>query len=146
MTDEQRYILSMVLLNPDEWEKNAVKVLGKEEAAKALTAKVEAYRPLYDKAIIDGTYKTAEAKESEKGAENLALNEKLNQEYAKKIEIELVISTKLPSLKTFTDSLDKLATDTDSAKSIAATTTVLKELIGKVKDLTEVVCKLAKVE
>jgi hypothetical protein len=65
MTNEQRAVLAMVVLDPDAWMKNAVDVFGEEKATKILIEKVEKYRPQYDEAIASGTYKSKEQTEKE---------------------------------------------------------------------------------
>jgi hypothetical protein len=58
MTIEQRAVLAMVVLDPDEWEANAINVFGEEKAEENLALKVAKYQEQYDVSIANGTYKT----------------------------------------------------------------------------------------
>lgn len=63
MTSEQKKILGMVVLDPDDWMANAVEVLGKEKANEALEAKVAKYREQYIILSASKDYLTRSAKE-----------------------------------------------------------------------------------
>ena len=146
MTSEQKKILGMVVLDPDGWMANAVKALGKEKANESLLAKVETYRPAYEKAIADGSYKTVSQVEVEIQAPSIERTLKLQSEYEKKREAEETIRLNLPSTQTVFERLDLLTKDIEAAKSIAALSVIITDLTKKVRELTEVVCILAKVE
>lgn len=146
MTSEQKKILGMVVLDPDAWMANAVKALGKEKANESLLAKVETYRPAYEKAIADGSYKTVSQVEVEIQASSIEMTLKLQSEYEKKREAEATIRLNLPSTQTVFERLDLLTKDIEAAKSIAALSVIITDLTKKVRELTEVVCILAKVE
>jgi hypothetical protein len=148
MTAEQEKILGMVVLNPAEWMANAVKVLGKEKADEALIAKVEAYKPLYTQSLADGQYKTAAQVKAEiqSSPEVLEQKARMEAEFAKKREAEATIRLNLPSTQTVFERLDLLTKDIETAKSIAALSVIITDLTKKVRELTEVVCILAKVE
>lgn len=148
MTKDEKKILGMVVLDPDAWVANAIDVLGKEKADEALKAKVEAYKPLYDQALADGQYKTAAQVEAEKQSspEYLEMKAKMESEYTKKREAEATIRLNLPSTTTVFERLDLLTKDIEAAKSIAALSVIITDLTKKVKELTEVVCILAKVK
>jgi hypothetical protein len=137
-----------VVLDPDAWMANAIDVLGKEKADEALKAKVEAYKPLYDQALADRQYKTAAQVEAEKQSspEYLEMKAKMESEYTKKREAEETIRLNLPSTTTVFERLDILTKDIEAAKSIAALSLIITDLTKKVKELTEVVCILAKVK
>jgi hypothetical protein len=148
MTSEQKNILGMVVVDPDGWMANAIKVLGVEKANEALIAKVEAYKPIYEKAVADKTYKPAAQVEAEKqlSPEYLEMKEKIAADFAKKREAEATIRLNLPSTTTVFERLDLLTKDIEAAKSIAELSLIITDLTKKVKELTEVVCILAKVE
>lgn len=148
MTKDEKKILGMVVLDPDAWVANAIDVLGKEKADEALKAKVEAYKPIYEKAVADKTYKPASQIEIEKqsSTEYLEMKAKMESEFAKKREAERIINLNLPSTTTVFERLDLLTKDIEAAKSIAALSVIITDLTKKVKELTEVVCILAKVE
>ena len=109
-------------------------------------AKVETYRPAYEKAIADGSYKTVSQVEVEIQASSTEMTLKLQTEYKKKREAEATIRLNLPSTQTVFERLDLLTKDIEAAKSIAALSVIITDLTKKVKELTEVVCILAKVE
>jgi hypothetical protein len=148
MTKDEKKILGMVVLDPDAWVANAIDVLGKEKADEALKAKVEAYKPIYEKAVADKTYKPASQIEIEKqsSTEYLEMKAKMESEFAKKREAERIINLNLPSTTTVFERLDLLTKDIEAAKSIAALSVIITDLTKKVRELTEVVCILAKVE
>jgi len=146
MTSEQKKILGMVVLDPDGWMANAVKALGKEKANESLLAKFETYRPAYEKAIADGSYKTVSQVEVERQAPSIEMTLKLQSEYEKKREAEETIRLNLPSTQTVFERLDLLTKDIEAAKSIAALSVIITDLTKKVRELAEVVCILAKVE
>lgn len=148
MTKDEKKILGMVVLDPDAWVANAIDVFGKEKADEALKAKVEAYKPIYEKAVADKTYKPASQIEIEKqsSTEYLEMKAKMESEFAKKREAERIINLNLPSTTTVFERLDLLTKDIEAAKSIAALSVIITDLTKKVRELTEVVCILAKVE
>lgn len=148
MTKDEKKILGMVVLDPDAWMANAIDVLGKEKADEALKAKVETYKPLYDQALADGQYKTAAQVEAEKQSspEYLEMKAKMESEYTKKRKAEETIRLNLPSTTTVFERLDILTKDIEAAKSIAELSLIITDFTKKVKELTEVVCILAKVE
>jgi hypothetical protein len=148
MTKDEKKILGMVVLDPDAWVANAIDVLGKEKADEALKAKVEAYKPIYEKAVADKTYKPASQIEIEKqsSTEYLEMKAKMESEFAKKREAERIINLNLPSTTTVFERLDLLTKDIEAAKSIAELSVIITDLTKKVRELTEVVCILAKVE
>lgn len=148
MTKDEKKILGMVVLDPDAWMANAIQVLGLEKANEALAEKIEVYKPLYAKSVADGSYKPVAQIEAEKQSspEYLEMKAKMESEYTKKREAEETIRLNLPSTTTVFERLDILTKDIEAAKSIAALSVIITDLTKKVKELTEVVCILAKVE
>lgn len=148
MTKDEKNILGMVVLDPDAWMANAIQVLGPEKANEALAEKIEVYTPLYEKSVADGSYKPVAQIEAEKQSspEYLEMKAKMESEFAKKREAERIINLNLPSTTTVFERLDLLTKDIEAAKSITELSLIITDLTKKVKELTEVVCILAKVK
>jgi uncharacterized iron-regulated protein len=145
MTDEQRAVLAMVVIDPDGWMQNAINVFGEEKATENLIAKVAKYQTQYDEAIANGTYKTRVQAQidyensPEYLAEQQAIADRLARQQAK--------------MQSFIDNLPSWAVvgrkfDTMSAAAPTATNAQLKdilvELITTTKKLARVVYWLAK--
>jgi hypothetical protein len=58
MTNEQKAILAIAVIDPDEWADNAISVFGKQKGEKIIASRVAQLKPQYDLAIADGKYKT----------------------------------------------------------------------------------------
>jgi hypothetical protein len=119
MTNEQKAILAMAVINPDEWGNNAISVFGKQKGDEVIASRVAQLKPQYDLAIADGKYKTKaqEKVEYESSAKYLAKQQALADFIAERKK-----ATK--DLKDLAD--DKLI---DAIKDIEGVKEYLKKLV-----------------
>lgn len=145
MTDEQRSVLAMVVLDPDVWMENAVKVFGKEQAEKNLVLKVAKYQAQYDEAITNGTYKTRlqEKIDYENSPEYLAEQQAIADHAARQQAKMQAFIDNLPSWAVVGGKFDTMSAAVPTATN-AQLKDILVELITTTKKLARVVYWLAK--
>lgn len=145
ITDQQRVVLAMVVLDPDEWLESAIAGLGEEDANQALITKVSAYQAEYDEAIANGTYKTKaqEKAEYESSPEYLARQQAMADHAARQQAKMQAFIDNLPSWAVIGGKFDTMSAAVPTATN-AQLKGILVELITTTKKLARVVYWLAK--
>ena len=140
MTDEQRAVVAMVVLDPDAWMQNAINVFGEEKAEENLVLKVAKYQTQYDKAISNGTYKTrVQAQiDYENSPEYLAEQARIAALQAvQRAKMQAIIDN-LPSWTIVGGKFDTMLTNATAATNLAQAKAVLIELIKVQKKMARV--------
>lgn len=140
MTSEQRAVLAMVVLDPDEWMQNAINVFGIVMAEENLVAKVAKYQTEYDAAIAAGTYKTkAQAQiDYENSPEYLAEQARIAELQAVQRAKIKAFADNLPSWEIVGGKFDAMLADAKAATNLAQAKAVLIELINVQKKMARV--------
>ena len=135
MTDEQRAVLAMVVVDPDAWMENAVNVFGEEKAEENLALKVAKYQAQYNEAITNGTYKTKaqEQADYEASPEYLAEQARMAALQAAQQKKAQAIIDNLPSWSVVGGKFDSMLADAKAATNLAQAKAVLIELITFLK-------------
>ena len=140
MTENQRAVLAMVVLDPDAWIQNAINVFGKEKAEESLVLKVAKYQAQYDAAIANGTYKTrVQAQiDYENSPEYLAEQARIAALQAVQQAKMQAIIDNLPSWSVVGGKFDSMLADAKAATNLAQAKAVLIELIKTQKKIARV--------
>lgn len=140
MTAEQREVVAMVVLDPDEWMQNAINVFGEEKATENLVLKVAKYQAQYNASIAAGTYKTKAQVQAdyEASPEYLAEVAKMAaMTLANQKKVQAIIDN-LPSWAIVGGKFDSMLAEAKAATNLAQAKAVLIELIKTQKKMARV--------
>lgn len=140
MTPEQRAVLAMIVLDPDEWMDNAISVFGEERANELLVERVTKFQPEYDAAIAAGTYKTKaqEKTEYEASLEYLAQKAAMTAQILINQKKMQAIIDNLPSWSVVGGKFNSMLAGANAATNLAQAKAVLIELINVQKKMARV--------